>query len=339
MKKAVIYGAGNIGKSAYACYKNDYEVLFFCDKDPNKQGTRIEGLVVCSPEVLFQYPDVRVIVASIYYKEILQDIKKLGLPNRDIVLFKMDLQVVLPSEIEKELDERTIDLGAFLYQQKEPLVCKELTFCPGGSGVLDYLFLRQIARIFTCKEYCEIGTYIGESINILSDCCEKLYSVTAPMDAPYAMKKWCIEAKIPDYSERLTYSEKINHYFTDSKLFDFSKIAGGIDLYFIDGDHSYRGVYYDTLNIFKAKKKDAIVVWHDFKTSRNQYNVDVVRAVSDVLGSDFKNVYVTNNNLCGIYLPDSRLEEFTFTTRERKYEEAAPLYTYDVTLNNCQIKL
>lgn len=164
--------------------------------------------------------------------------------------------------------------------------------------------------------------------------CDRCYSVTAPIGSEYSMRNWCKKHKMPDYSERLTYSEKIIHYYGDSKEFDFSRHGDTVDIYFIDGDHSYNGVYCDTKNIFQNKKEDAIVVWHDFKIARNQYNAEVVNAVGDVLGKEFENVYVTNNNMCGIYIPKKRIEEFRFVLRERKYEENAPLYTYDIILNN-----
>ena len=60
--------------------------------------------------------------------------------------------------------------------------------------------------------------------------------------------------------------------------------------------------------------------------------MDVVKAVSDVLGNEFENVYVTDNNMCGIYIPNHRIKEFNFMLCERKYIENAPLYTYDVVL-------
>ncbi len=248
-------------------------------------------------------------------------------------IFQIGMMPVLSGGIEEALDRRTIDLGNFLFTQAA-ICCKELTFIPGGSGILDFVFLKQIAILYGCREYLEIGTYIGESINVLTECCEKLYSVTAPLGSSYSMKEWCKEAGLPDYSERLTYNKKIVHYFTDSKQFDFANHADTVDLYFIDGDHSYAGVYCDTKNIFDHKKEDAIVVWHDFKNG-NQYNVDVVKAVSDVLGNEFENVYVTDNNMCGIYIPKCR--KFEFSLHRRRYEENAILYTYDVELKNCGV--
>ena len=177
-----------------------------------------------------------------------------------------------------------------------------MTFTQAGSQVLDYIFLKSITEKYHWKTYLEIVTYIGESINILTDCCEKLYSIIAPIGTPYSMAAWCRHYNISDYSERLAYSDKIIHYYTDSKLFDFTQIKDKVDLYFIDADYSYDGVYEDTKNVFSTKKDDAIVIWHDFRKIGFQYNEEVIRAVKDVLGEKFKNVYVTDHNLCGIYL-------------------------------------
>lgn len=224
---------------------------------------------------------------------------------------------------ERELDQRTINLGAFLKEQNE-LSCREMTFTQGGAQILDYVFLKSIAERYHCRTYLEIGTYIGESINILTDCCEKLYSITAPVGGPYSMAGWCRYYNMPDYSERLAYSDKIIHYYMESKLFDFTQIGDEVDLYFIDADHSYDGVYGDTRKVFSAKRDDAIVIWYDFRNSGFQYNVEVVKAVKDVLGEKFKNVYVTDHNMCGIYLPSAYIQDFAL--HELKYEENADLY-------------
>ena len=101
-----------------------------------------------------------------------------------------------------------------------------------------------------------------------------------------------MQSKNADYQGRLSHNEKIIHYYTDSKVFDFSKHADSVDLYFIDGDHSYQGVYSDTKNIFSNRKEQSIVVWHDFKLGQNEYRAEVIKAVYDALGKDFDNVYV-----------------------------------------------
>lgn len=293
-----------------------------------------EGLEIKSPHVLEGYKDVKVIIASIFWEEMMKEAEKAGCWNVAIYKPVIEMQGFIDGT-ERELAQRTINLGAFLKEQDE-LLCREMTFTQGGSQILDYVFLKSIAERYHCMTYLEIGTYIGESINILTDCCERLYSVTAPIGAPYSMAAWCKHYNMPDYSERLAYSDKIIHYYTDSKLFDFTQIKDEVDLYFIDADHSYDGVYEDTKNVFSTKKEDAIVIWHDFRKAGFQYNVEVVRAVKDVLGEKFKNVYVTDHNMCGIYLPDACIKDFIL--HELKYEEDADLYTYDVMLENCQIK-
>lgn len=265
----------------------------------------------------------------------MENLEHMGILDCNVLVFKMALDPmqsnwILPKEIEAALDKRTINLGAWLHQHKQ-LNLKEMTFIAGGSGILDYLFLKQIAQISGCREYLEIGTYIGESINILTDCCEKLYSVSLPEDS---LRKYFIHAKNPNYVGRLSKHENIVHYNINSRLFDFSKHADTVGLYFIDGDHSYQGVYHDTKSIFANKKEDAIVVWHDFKTGQNAYRTEVVRAVYDALGEEFGQVYVTDNNICGIYIPKSRMNEFGFMVYERKYEENAPLYTYNLVFDS-----
>lgn len=337
MERIVIYGAGNTGKSAYFYYKNRAECLFFVDSDEKKWGGEIAGLAIKSPSVLQTLKDVKVIIASVFWREILDEIK--GIPGLEIVLYEagskaMSNVINFTDNIETGLRERTIDLGAFFRKQGE-IICKELTFMSGNSLVLDYAFLKVLAEMYDCKTYLEIGTYIGESINILTDCCRKLYSITAPLEAPYSMREWCKKRDIPDYSERLTYSEKITHFFEDSRMFDYSKIDTEIDLFFIDGDHRYEGVYADSKNIFSVKRENAIIVWHDFRDGELRFNEEVICAVKDAIGDEFQKVYVTNCNCCGVYLPEAYIKDFKI--KQLKYEDNTRLYTYDVILKNCKI--
>lgn len=350
MERVVIYGAGNVGKSLYFYLRKqkDYECLFFVDGNKNKEGGVFEGLPIKSPDILEELKDIQVIIASIYWREILEKIK--GIDGIKISVYKPKMADVLLSDakgieevqerddfdvVRKQLGKRTIDLGAF-FQDYQQIKCKELTFLPGGSSVLNYAFLKTLAIKYNCRNYLEIGTYIGESINVLSDCCEKLYSITAPEDGEFSMDEYCKKRELPNYSERLAYSDKIRHFYCDSKVFDYSKIQDSVDLYFIDGDHTYNGVYADTRNIFEVRNGKSIVVWHDFRKSTFQYNQEVVSAVKDILGDDFRNVFVTNGNLCGVYLPNDYIQDFKL--KELKYERCADLYTYDVILENCQIK-
>ena len=332
MEQIIIYGAGNTARFAYDYLTQTYYVYCFIDgKNPAKWGTAICGKAVCSPEILLEHRDMAVVVASIYADEILREIRKYHLTK--VYTYRCGIELYYPETMDELQTTRTIDLGAFFQRHPEKTTCRELTFMYGGSGVLDYMFIKKVAELFHCKEYLEIGTYIGESINILTDCCEKLYSITAPLDSEFSMRNFCKWNGIPDYSERLTKSPKITHYYADSKAFDFSQLSREIDLFFIDGDHSYEGVYSDTKNIFSIKKEDAIVIWHDAKNSFGCYNTQVLYAIRDALGDQFENVYVTDRNICGIYLPEKAKKDFPLLTGPQT-GSGLPLHTYDVTLEN-----
>lgn len=334
MEKVIIYGAGNVGEQAYKCLKGTYDILFFVDKDGNKQGgKRYMGLDVYGPEKLADCRDTKVVIASVHREEILKEISQYQL--KDVSTFQVNIIRNLGMKVQEELKYRTINLGALLAEQKSMRV-GELTFIPGGSGVLDYALLPILAKMLEKKVYLEIGTYIGESINIMSEVCDKVYSVTADPDSSYGMRIWCRHYDIPHYSGRLVNDEKVTTFYMDSKEFDFSEIGKKVEIYFIDGDHSYNGVFQDTKNVFQNRREDSIVVWHDFKEQRNNYNANVVCAVRDAIGEKFENVYVFNNNMCGIYLPD-KYQKF-FELCEGRYEENAPLYTYDVSINAVDIK-
>lgn len=334
MEKIIIYGAGKTGERAYENLRNSKRILFFVDKDCQKQGSgKCKGLDVYPPDKLSEYINTKVVIASAHYIEILNEIQTFSL--NDISIFQEHLLRVVNADVQEQLNHRTIDLGSLLFKQKSMNV-GELTFIPGGSGVLDYVLIKIIAKMFEKKTYLEIGTYIGESINIMSEVCEKLYSVTAPIDSNYGMRNWCKCCNIPHHSGKLVDSARVITFYTDSKKFDFSRVGGEVDIYFVDGDHSYSGVFHDTRNIFLNRKDDSIIIWHDFKGSRHEYNGEVVSAVRDAIGEEFRNVFVFNNNICGIYLPEQY--QGCFGLREEKYEENSPLYTYEINISRISKK-
>lgn len=50
----------------------------------------------------------------------------------------------------------------------------------------------------------------------------------------------------------------------DSKGFDFSPFFDGVDLFFVDGNHSYSYVFCDSVNAFRCVRDDGFILWHDF---------------------------------------------------------------------------
>lgn len=56
---------------------------------------------------------VKIVIASIWWREILEDIKSLGITDLDMEIFQIGMMPVLSGGIEEALDRRTIDLGNF----------------------------------------------------------------------------------------------------------------------------------------------------------------------------------------------------------------------------------
>jgi hypothetical protein len=327
----IIYGASNYGMKVYLSLQNQYNILFFVDGDIKKQNSKLFNLNIYSPKVLSNYKDINIVIASSFFDEIFNNLLEMGVER--ILRFEESFYITSYKEndyFNRLKEHRTINLGEFL-RDLEQIELKSLTFLPGGSGILDYAFLKALVNKFKIKNYLEIGTYIGESINIISESCESCYSITAPIEASFSMKNWCKNANIPDYSDRLSNAENIKHYYCDSKDFNYNKIDKKINLYFIDGDHSYKGVYLDTKNIFETRDDNSFVVWHDFKKQRNSLNGEIVKAVKDVLNEEFENVFITDNNLCGIYIP-KEYQEF-FPLRKIEYsEKRQDLYVYNTLI-------
>jgi NADH/NAD ratio-sensing transcriptional regulator Rex len=45
----VLFGASNLGKATFILLKNSYNIVWFCDNDPEKWGKSIEGIKIIPP--------------------------------------------------------------------------------------------------------------------------------------------------------------------------------------------------------------------------------------------------------------------------------------------------
>ena len=330
----IIYGAGTYGRYAYWEYVDKEEILFFVDR--NKSIGEVQGLplAVEGPEILEQYPGVPIVIAVCHNQGIRESLEKYGerkfieykpLPGINMQDYVVAKQMRMNNILLQELDKRAVNLGAFIGDE---IFLPELSFIHGGSGVLDYAFIATILKRFHCRTYMEIGSYIGASLNVAAEYCEKCYSLTAAEDSPYHMHECCRNWNIPDFSNRLVYKDNIKQFSCiDSKTFDFSMLPGDVDCYFIDGDHSYEGVWQDTKNIFAHRKTDSIVIWHDLKYT----GYVTALAIKQAIGKEFANVYAVDNNICAVYIPEKYKEMLPVHAWEYT-EEKQPLYVYDTKL-------
>lgn len=82
-KEIVLFGAGSYGENVYrTLHKVNKEAAYFCDNDPNKWGTYFCDTKVLSVDELLEIKDkVNVLITSIFYEEIREQLVALGFTN------------------------------------------------------------------------------------------------------------------------------------------------------------------------------------------------------------------------------------------------------------------
>lgn len=76
--KVVIWGAGEIGEIAFYKVSQIWEIIGFCDNDNNKWDQNFLGHKIYSPQVVFGMFDCDIVIASLYYEDIYEQILENG---------------------------------------------------------------------------------------------------------------------------------------------------------------------------------------------------------------------------------------------------------------------
>ncbi|MBP3602564.1 MAG: hypothetical protein J6J79_00270 [Lachnospiraceae bacterium] len=81
--KRVMFGAGKMFSNYMKHYGKEYPPLFTCDNNPDLWGTVADGIEVKNPEELRNIPkDCAVFICNVYYREIEEQLRKMGIQNR-----------------------------------------------------------------------------------------------------------------------------------------------------------------------------------------------------------------------------------------------------------------
>ncbi|EJE7233280.1 DEAD/DEAH box helicase [Clostridium sporogenes] len=86
-KNAIIFGAGSFGEKVYKVLKDTFNIIYFCDNDSSKWGSKFCGISVISPEKLKELKEYSIIVASTYYKEILAQLDNMDIEDYKFIGF------------------------------------------------------------------------------------------------------------------------------------------------------------------------------------------------------------------------------------------------------------
>lgn len=168
---------------------------------------------------------------------------------------------------------------------------------PNTSLPIEIAFLQAVAKKIQAQTYFEIGTLRGESITTLSNIIPKCISLSLSDDELRAMGLSQID------HQRLfsKHRKNIQHIAHNSLTFDFSPFHKSVDLCFIDGDHSYKGIFSDSKNCFQLLRNDqSVIIWDDYGFEHLRWQT--LAAILDALPtSEHKFLYRVSNTNAAIY--------------------------------------
>src|SRR5580700_2184551 len=174
--------------------------------------------------------------------------------------------------------------------------CEEGWMRRTGSYSTDLISLCQLCHVLNPRTIFEIGTLRGYTalhlaMNSSPDC--RIFTLDLPRndlpkndlakdgppkdDLPKGKARPKVrlrttlmddlhsQMEVGEYYFRSTpHADRIQVLFGDSAAFDFSPHHGKIDLFFIDGAHSYDYVRSDTENALQCVRPGGVIAWHDF---------------------------------------------------------------------------
>jgi predicted O-methyltransferase YrrM len=165
-------------------------------------------------------------------------------------------------------------------------VPKTIVYSPLQRGMgLTYneiINLCALTQILAPRVIFEIGTFRGGTTRALArhaSAESKIYTLDLPPEQYGQSNLKQHDSDIinvllnPDHKPQIgdlylqdpTASSRINQLLGSSDTFDYAPFHGQVDLFFIDGAHSYDFIASDTGNALNCLSEKGVVVWHDFK--------------------------------------------------------------------------
>lgn len=140
-----------------------------------------------------------------------------------------------------------------------------------SSYQADIIALSMLCRIVEPKRIFEIGTLHGSSALQMAlnapeaevftlDLEGSAHLSTTEIDRLHVaegQKRRLVFAGLPEEG-------RIKALYGDSALFDFGPFENSIDLFYIDGAHSYQYVRSDTMKALKCVREGGVIAWHDY---------------------------------------------------------------------------
>jgi len=177
------------------------------------------------------------------------------------------------------------------------------SFLNGGSLLTDIALLKGLALKIPNCSYFEIGTWRGESVANVAEVANKC--ITMNLSNEEMMKAHGNINIINQIGIFIKNFTNIRLLEANSLTFNFATLNEKFDLIFIDGDHHFKSVLSDTINVFKHLiHEQSIVVWHDYSYQPDDVRHEVLSAILEALPNHLhSNLYHVRNTNCCIYHP------------------------------------
>lgn len=143
------------------------------------------------------------------------------------------------------------------------------------SFAKDAMYMALISRVLKPVRIFEIGTLYGYTARLFaanSTNEAQVFTLDLPPEAEFSL-----QATLSDVTTRAAHHQakhlefhgtaeeaKIQILLGDSARFDYAPWRGQIDLFFIDGSHSYEYVRSDTKRALESCHPGSIILWHDY---------------------------------------------------------------------------
>ena len=143
-------------------------------------------------------------------------------------------------------------------------------FTSYASLQADFIALMTITRLVKPKRIFEIGTLSGAaSLHFALNSEAEIFTLNLPPNATPALQITEHDKRYLLVWTKLVFegtpeAKRIHCLYGDSSTFDFSPYRNNIDLFFIDGAHSYAYVCNDTYKALFCCDSGSVICWHDY---------------------------------------------------------------------------
>lgn len=162
----LIFGAGNYGKKALIEYGKE-NIIGFIDNNTARQGQELEGVMIYSlGEAVNNWPNVRIIIATLYSASLILQLKELGIDNYEVYAdknhgyYETDELIVNPYEDKKAADSEEEWSNSVQMQYMKKAVYDEVEVLHDNQPLFNHIEMETVNRCNGGCSFCPVSKNI-----------------------------------------------------------------------------------------------------------------------------------------------------------------------------------